>query len=188
MLLLWSRHTLNNKYIIMNFCFVSMHTLNSILNNTLTPKLTYVKTVFLDVDWSYDIFHWTKLACGFEWACFIFKDGSASTGTGQFDFLPSTYVRCLYKKKMGLWNLICTSYVCCPKLLIDAHRTNTTGLFLKFRNCSVFVNVLHVSCKSERARGKLSSSLSKAETTSFFKNKQQQSKGKQTNKTNPLRS
>lgn len=34
----------------MNFHFASMHMFNSILNNALTPKLTYGKTVFLNVD------------------------------------------------------------------------------------------------------------------------------------------
>lgn len=28
--------------------------------------------------------------CVFEWVCIIFYDGSASTDTGQFDFLPRT--------------------------------------------------------------------------------------------------
>lgn len=66
--------------------------------------------------------YFTELnSCVFEWLCFIFSDGSASADTGQFDFLPSTYVRSQYKK-MGLWNLICTSCICCPKLLIDAQR------------------------------------------------------------------
>lgn len=36
--------------------------------------------------------------CVFEWVCFVFNDDSASTDTGQFDFLPSTYVRSQYKK------------------------------------------------------------------------------------------
>lgn len=34
--------------------------------------------------------------CVFEWVCFVFNDDSASTDTGQFDFLPSTYVRSQY--------------------------------------------------------------------------------------------
>lgn len=42
------------------------------------------------------MFQWVKLAYGFEWMFFSFSGGSASTDTGQFDFLPSTYVSSQY--------------------------------------------------------------------------------------------
>lgn len=35
----------------------------------------------------------------FKWVCFIFSDDAADTDTGQFDFLPSTYVRRQYEEK-----------------------------------------------------------------------------------------
>lgn len=111
--------------------FVSIYTSNPIVWGVLLHLLYTILLTCVKSFWSYHMSDWTKLVCVLL-GVLCFYRSCTSTDTGHFDFLPSAYVRSLYKKygfmKLDLYilYLLPKAINWCPE------RVNSTKYFVAF--------------------------------------------------------